>query len=568
MSLQTLCSNDHRVSHVRQWHFRVGAFAALCAMLFGSSCTSAPSSQPGGGPPAERGEPPAEQSASSSALGASGAAAEPGPAAIERVLPYPRGRWRLASLEELHKIMLRFSHILIRYDGVLESGASFCLFDWFSAYPPSKLSREDALALARRIAQEAAAGKVPFADLVAAHSEDITTAGRGGSLGAVTASMLDPWPQILDALAVLKPGQTSEVVETPYGFHILQKRAPLPEQTVSGARIVIAHDDAQALRFFHIRGDVPRRSRADAEALALEIYRRARSNPADFSALVDRHSEHVDAEVEGDLGQWSTHEGLAPAREIEVLSELQVGEVAAPIETFLGFQILMRTADRDRPEFAHEAIELMYTRGAPEGHPESEAIVRERAAELGARLSREPQAFDALRQELCCRETHVWREGRMEKSVQTALSALSIGEIGTTPVRTVSSYALMRRLDPKPLVHTPAASLELPSNVVPDLDAFLGWRLDPWTAEGILRSLGTLVADELRLEGEGRTRLLESHEVRSGIGTGDERVQAVAAIAGRTKQLLDPVQYQTYKALAIRLVEQAVVDPPRSVSSP
>lgn len=560
------CSNDHRVNGVINQRMAFSAFAGLLLAAFTiSNCSRAPSERRGGEQPTERSVP------EPTALSTPGAAALTDPASpeiLQRALPYPRGRWRLASMEKLNNVVLWFSHILIRYHDVLSPKVSFSVVEWGSAYPPSERSRDDALRLAERVAQEAAAGNLPFADLVTAYSEDITTVNRAGSLGGMTAALLSSWPQIVDALAVLKPGQTSQVVETPHGFHILQKRAPPPEQTVSGARILIGHDDARALSDFHLRGDISRRSRADAEALALELYERARSSPAEFSKLVERYSEHLDAEVQGDLGQWSTHEPTAQARELETLAQLRIGEVARPIDTFLGFQILMRTADRERPEFAHEAVEIMFNPRAPEGDPESEAAARERASEIGARLKREPELFDALRKDLCCMETHVWREGRRDQGLQAGLSALRIGQIGMTPVRIMWSYAFLRRLDPTRVSRTPAASLELPSHAAPDIEALLGWELEQRTAEEIIRAIGALVGDELGLRGEHRARLRELHEVRAGIGTGDERVRAVAAIASETKERLAPTEYQRYRALATRLIEQVVADPVPSVAGP
>src|SRR5688572_31177542 len=63
----------------------------------------------------------------------------------------------------------------------------------------------------------------------------------------------------------------------------------------------------------------------------------------------------------------------------------------------------------------------------------------------------------------CCHESHVWLEGRREKSVQTALAGLAVGAISTTPVRTLSSFAILRRLDPKTVPRPPATKTVLSS---------------------------------------------------------------------------------------------------------
>ncbi len=481
---------------------------------------------------------------------------------IQRVLPYPRARWRLASHHELERTVLWFSHILIRYAGVLDPGVSFSLADWHSGYPASRLHRDDALRLAQRVAGEAAEGKVPFADLVAAYSEDITTVDRAGSLGGVTAATLVPWDMILDALAVLKPGEPSGVVESPHGFHILLRRAPPPSGLVSGERIIVGHDDARWLRYFHARVEVPHRSRADAATLAHRLFEMARHNPAEFPALVAGYSEHRDADAGGDLGEWSTHEPSAQAREIETLAQLDIGQVGRPIETLFGFQILMRTPNRQRAIFAHEAVEVLYDPLVPEGQPGFAASARAQAEELGARLEREPHLFDSFRAEICCLGSHLWKQGHQEPSLEAALSLLEIGEIGTRPVRTVSSFALLRRLDPAQVASRQLpVSFELPSPARPDVERFLAFELAPDSVERILRSLASLVADELEAAGSSRSHLLALHELRLDPDDGDARARTVADIFQRGEALLGPGGYDRYTALAARLVEDAVLRP-------
>jgi len=134
---------------------------------------------------------------------------------IERLRPYPPGRWRLASPGALARTMVWASHILIRYRDVRAgTDVPFNLNEWSSLPPPPERSRDEALALARQVQRSAAADPASFARLVAQYSEDASTAERGGSLGGLEALQLFPWPVLLDTLAALPQGQVSEVVET------------------------------------------------------------------------------------------------------------------------------------------------------------------------------------------------------------------------------------------------------------------------------------------------------------------------------------------------------------------
>ncbi len=59
-----------------------------------------------------------------------------------------------------------------------------------------------------------------FSTLATIYSQDPGSAGRGGELRMAPKSMY--WPAFSDAAVALKPGQISQIVETPDGFHIIQ----------------------------------------------------------------------------------------------------------------------------------------------------------------------------------------------------------------------------------------------------------------------------------------------------------------------------------------------------------
>ena len=59
-----------------------------------------------------------------------------------------------------------------------------------------------------------------FATLAILYSQDPGSASKGGELGMYSKSIF--WPAFSDAAMALKPGQVSQIVETPDGFHIIQ----------------------------------------------------------------------------------------------------------------------------------------------------------------------------------------------------------------------------------------------------------------------------------------------------------------------------------------------------------
>lgn len=79
--------------------------------------------------------------------------------------------------------------------------------------------RADARERARRLRADAADG-ADFAALAREHSDDPASAAEGGDLGLVVEGRTAPAFEA--ALFALEPGELSEVVETPFGFHVIQ----------------------------------------------------------------------------------------------------------------------------------------------------------------------------------------------------------------------------------------------------------------------------------------------------------------------------------------------------------
>lgn len=99
-------------------------------------------------------------------------------------------------------------HILIRYKGAKNAEAKI--------KRDAKAARE----LADKVHAEASAAGADFAALAKKYSED-GSAERGGELGSVGRGMFAP---AFEAAAfALKVGETSAVVETDFGFHVIQR---------------------------------------------------------------------------------------------------------------------------------------------------------------------------------------------------------------------------------------------------------------------------------------------------------------------------------------------------------
>ena len=99
-------------------------------------------------------------------------------------------------------------HILVRYKGAKNAEASI------------KRDAKAARQLAEKVHAEASAAGADFAALAKKYSED-GSAEKGGELGSVGRGMFAP---AFEAAAfALKPGETSAVVETDFGFHVIQR---------------------------------------------------------------------------------------------------------------------------------------------------------------------------------------------------------------------------------------------------------------------------------------------------------------------------------------------------------
>jgi len=406
---------------------------------------------------------------------------------------------------------------------------------------------------------QARSGGAPFAALAEQLSEDVTTSARGGSLGGIAAESLYDWPQILDALAALHPGEVSAPVETEFGFHILQLREPPKSEQVSGRRIVISYDEAPWLPTYLAARELPHRSRSEAERLAGEIYERALAEPASFVRLLRQYSEHRDLSRDGDFGTWSSREGSPFPREIERLQGLGVGEIAAPIDTPYGFQILLRTPLAKRPLYA--AARILWQSVSTVVVPEADGEMREGLQKIADLLRRNPERFEEFQSSVCCAGVmDTWQAGRGSAPVEAALARLHIGQIAATPVREgPGSYVLLKRAAPgqwKP----EDVTFALPAPDRPDVVFVLMATARLELLEEAQREAST----RLSLEPAVTQRLAELQALKvpwQQAQSLEERRNLLIQLQKNLSDLLGPQRYASYWGILEQVVERNLLRP-------
>jgi peptidyl-prolyl cis-trans isomerase SurA len=178
------------------------------------------------------------------------------------------------------------------------------------------------------------------------------TALEGGSLGWRKGNELPTF--LSDVIARMKPGETSDVLQTPSGFHIVK----LNEMRAAGG--------PQIIQQVHLRHILIKPNEIEDDATVRQKLTRMRdqivAGKEDFAVLAKTNSQDPSSAVEGgDLG-WKQSDAFVP--EFAAVAEnLKVNEISVPFHTQYGWHILQvlghrdfdNTADAER-ERAFEAL--------------------------------------------------------------------------------------------------------------------------------------------------------------------------------------------------------------------
>lgn len=189
-----------------------------------------------------------------------------------------------------------------------------------------------------------------FAKTAATYS-DANDALNGGELGWRNQDRL---PQLfLNAVANLKPGQVSGIVQSPNGFHILKLN---DVRSVNGDSSN-ALPPVQQTHARHILIKVNQIvTESDARRKLTELKQRLDNGAAKFEDLAKLYSNDLSASRGGDLG-WIYPGDTVPEFE-RAMNALQPGQVSEPVESPFGFH-LIQVLERKTDDVSKERLRLV-----------------------------------------------------------------------------------------------------------------------------------------------------------------------------------------------------------------
>lgn len=181
------------------------------------------------------------------------------------------------------------------------------------------------------VRREILAGRLSFDDAAANFSIDGGSAYEGGSMGYITAGR---YPYTFEDAAYSTPvGSISEVIATPFGYHIVKVDDRRPAQ----GSVKVQH----ILKL--TRGMSPEAA-ATAKAQIDSLYNVLISGQADFFEVARDNSDDRASAQQGGLIDWFTTGQMVP--EFEAVSfSLNPGETSQPFETAYGYHIV-RTLEK------------------------------------------------------------------------------------------------------------------------------------------------------------------------------------------------------------------------------
>ncbi len=187
----------------------------------------------------------------------------------------------------------------------------------FMAPKPSAKARDEAYSLAKTLLDSLRHG-ADFAALAKKYSQDPGSSSSGGDLGWAKRGQFVP--EFERAVYELKPGEISGIVETQFGFHIIQ----LMER-----RGDLVHARHILIQIPHLQSD------DDSVITFLDTLRRRAMAGESFAALARAFSQDQDSrDLGGDLGTVTIDQ--LEASFLQTVKELKVGEISKPVKVTYG----------------------------------------------------------------------------------------------------------------------------------------------------------------------------------------------------------------------------------------
>jgi peptidyl-prolyl cis-trans isomerase SurA len=215
-----------------------------------------------------------------------------------------------------------------------------------------------------------------FAKMAATYS-DAPDALKGGEIGWRDPDLLPPL--FTTELRKLKAGQTTGVIKSNTGFHIIKlvdKRSLAPKNDQPGA------GTEQQTHARHILMKVtPTMTEAEVKRKLLELKEKVVNKAATFEELARQYSQDGSASKGGDMGWLVT--GDVPQEFETAMNQLKPGEISDVVQTPFGFHIIQvverKTEDLSKEKERSAARQVIHERKLQEAAEDWAREVRDRA---------------------------------------------------------------------------------------------------------------------------------------------------------------------------------------------